>query len=115
MSVSESKGVVLIIDDRNGGPTQRLLENSIPSMVRHPNDVTDADLKKAKLVLVDLKLDDWKERDDQLTPSFKPKDGIALIAVLRSNVADLKAAPTAFALNSGNLNDLSGTSGWVDR
>ena len=39
---------------------------------------------------------------------MKPKDGIALIAVLRSNLAQLKASPVAFALNSGMLIDLNG-------
>lgn len=113
--MSMSKGVVLIIDDDNGIPTKRLLDDSIPSIVRHPNDVTSADLRKAKLVLVDFKLEHWDQRDDQKTPSLKPQDGIALIAVLRSNLTKLKAAPTAFALNSGMLQDLSGDGDWVDR
>lgn len=113
--MSLSSGVVLIIDDVNGQATKRLLNDSIPSIVRHPNDVTSNDLKRAKLVLVDFKLDHWPARDNQQTPSLKPKDGIALIAVLRSNLADLKAAPTAFALNSGMLNALNGGDDLVDR
>jgi hypothetical protein len=92
---------------------KRLLEDSIPSIVRHPNDVTPGDLKQAKLILVDYKLDHWPERDNQHTPSLKPLDGIALIAVLRSNLASLKAAPTAFALNSGMLEELSGGGDWA--
>ena len=102
------RGAVLIVDDADGRATKRLLDDSIPSIVRHPNDVTPADLKKAQLVLVDFILDHWPERDGQLTPSLRPQNGIALIAVLRSNLASLKAAPTAFALNSGLLNQLSG-------
>jgi hypothetical protein len=113
--MASSKGIVLIIDDVNGEPTKRLLGNSISSIVRHPNDVTATDLRKAKLVLVDFKLDHWPERDSQQTPSLKPKDGIALIAVLRSNLEFLKAAPTAFALNSGMLSDLSAGGEWIDR
>jgi hypothetical protein len=113
--MTKSSGVVLIIDDKNGLPTKRLLDDSIESIVRHPNDVTNADLRRAKLVLVDLKLESWPDRDNQQTPSLKPKDGIALIAVLKSNVADLKAAPTAFALNSGMLSDLSGGGAWENR
>jgi hypothetical protein len=113
--MSLNKGVVLIIDDIDGNSTKRLLDDSVPSIVRHPNDVTPTDLKKAKLVLVDFKLDHWPERDQQFTPSLKPKDGIALIAVLRSNLNTLKAAPTAFALNSGMLKDLSAGGDWIDR
>jgi hypothetical protein len=106
--MASTRGTVLIIDDTDGSATMRLLDDSIPSIVRHPNDVMPADLIRAKLVLVDYKLDHWPERDRQETPSFKPQNGIALIAVLRSNVVSLKAAPTAFALNSGLLAQLSG-------
>jgi hypothetical protein len=53
-------------------------------------------------------LDDWPERNKQQTPSLKPQNGIALISVLRSNLSSLKAHPTAFALNSGVLKELSG-------
>jgi hypothetical protein len=113
--MSSGKGVVLIIDDENGLSTQRLLGNSLDSIVRHPNDVTTSDLKRANLVLVDFKLDHWPERDKQETPSFKPRDGIALIAVLRSNLHILKAAPAAFALNSGMLDDLSAGGEWAGR
>jgi hypothetical protein len=109
------RGVVLIIDDENGSPTKRLLGDTISSIIRHPNDVTASDLRKAKLVLVDFKLNHWPERDRQLTPSLMPKDGIALIAVLRSNLELLKAAPAAFALNSGMLSDLSAGGEWIDR
>ena len=109
------RGIVLIIDDNSGFATKRLLGNSINSIVRHPNDVTSGDLKKAKLVLVDFVLDNWPERNDQPTPSLRPMDEIALIAVLRSNLTHLKAAPTAFALNSGKLGDLSGDGTWEGR
>ena len=109
------KGVVLIIDDENGLPTKRLLGSFVETIVRHPNDVTASDLKKAKLVLVDYKLDHWPERERQATPSLMPKDGVALIAVLKSNLGRLRAAPAAFALNSGMLKALSGGGVWIDR
>jgi hypothetical protein len=111
----KNRGAVLIIDDNDGLPTKRLLGGSINSIVRHPNDVRAGDLRRANLVLVDFILDSWPERDSQQTPSLKPKDGIALIAVLKSNLNHLKAAPTAFALNSGKLSDLSGGGTWEDR
>jgi hypothetical protein len=78
MKMAKDRGVVLIIDDEDGQATKRFLGNSIKSIVRHPNEVAPADLKRAKLVLVDFKLDNWPERDRQETPSLKPKDGIAL-------------------------------------
>lgn len=106
--MGEGKGVILIIDDEDGYPTKRLLGDSIQSTVRHPNDVVATDLKKAKLVLVDFKLDHWPKRDEQTTPSLMPRDGIALIAVLRSNLERVKGSPVAFSLNSGLLTHLNG-------
>ncbi|MGJ5038232.1 hypothetical protein ACQR13_29315 [Bradyrhizobium sp. HKCCYLRH3059] len=99
-------GVILIIDDEDGRVTKRMLGTSIESTVRHPNDVTASDLRKAKLVLVDYKLEHWPQRDVLATPSLKPKDGISLIAVLRSNLAG-STSPVAFALNSGALKQLN--------
>ena len=106
--MAKQRGIVLIIDDEDGRVTKRLLGDSIDSIVRHPNEVGAEDLRRAKLVLVDFKLEHWPERDAQKTPSLKPRDGIALIAVLRSNLAELKASPVAFALNSGMLTGLNG-------
>ncbi|WP_441228084.1 hypothetical protein AB7813_10250 [Tardiphaga sp. 20_F10_N6_6] len=106
--MTTEKGVVLIIDDQDGRTTKVLLGDTIRTTVRHPNDVVAQDLKKAKLILVDFKLDHWPERDRQETPSLMPKDGVALMAVLRSNLSQLKASPVAFCLNSGMLTDLNG-------
>lgn len=113
--MASRNGVVLIIDDESGLPTKRLLDGAVHSVVRHPNDVSDADLRRAKLALVDYRLDHWPEREDQRTPSLKPKDGRALIAVLRSNLRKFKAGPKAFALNSGVLSELSGGGDWPGR
>jgi len=107
----KTRGVVLIIDDADDGDgrtTKRLLSSVMNCIVRHPNDVVAGDLRRAKLVLVDFRLTNWPDRDNQKTPSLKPRDGIALIAVLRSNLPQLKASPVAFALNSGMLIDLNG-------
>ncbi len=101
-------GTVLIVDDSDSQATKRRLDKVVQSIVLHPNDVTPDDLKRAKLVLVDYVLDKWPERNAQNTPSLKPMNGVALIAVLKSNIHSLNAAPTAFALNSGELSLLSG-------
>jgi hypothetical protein len=99
---------VLIVDDQDGRSTKAHLEDlDLTIIVAHPNEVTNDHLQKASLILVDFVLDDWPERDRQRTPSLRPRDGIALIGVLRSNIDHLKAGPVAFALNSGNLASLN--------
>jgi hypothetical protein len=104
--------VILVIDDVAASATavrNRLADRAIV-ICRAPNDVTFDDLKMANLVLVDLKLDDWPERDRLQTPALRPNDGLALIATLKSNLSnDHNRTPTAFALRSGELKSVSGT------
>jgi hypothetical protein len=102
---------VLIVDDveEDAAAAKLSLTGVVNAIDRVPNSVSLDDLDKANLVLVDLRLKKWPERENQLTPSLKPKDGIALVATLRSNLnSDIKRSPTAFALRSGMLNDLTG-------
>jgi hypothetical protein len=102
---------VLIIDDveSEGSAAKLLLAGVVKAVDRVPNSVSSDDLDKASLVLVDFRLTDWPQRDRQATPSLKPKDRIALVATLRSNLnSDPKRSPTAFALRSGKLNELAG-------
>lgn len=113
--MARSTSTVLIVDDRSGRSTATLINDQVTTIIRHPNDVTVADLRKAKLVLVDYVLKDWPQRDELRAPSLMPQDGIALIAVLRSNLPSTGAHPTAFALNSGNLRELSGDVPWKGR
>jgi hypothetical protein len=104
--------VILVIDDVEASTTavRERLDGKARVIGRGPNDVTLNDLKVANLVLVDLKLEDWPERDTQSTLAFQPKDGLALIATLKSNLStDPTRTPTAFALRSGQLQSVSGT------
>src|SRR4051812_27896161 len=104
--------VVLIIDDieDEAAAAKLALQGSVRAVTFRPEDVTSKALSSAKLVLVDLKLDHWRGRDEQTTPSLKPQDGIALAAILRSNLpSPTTKTPTAFALRSGKLGDISGS------
>lgn len=108
---SRATPFVLIVDDNDGDAraTKFALGESLISRARSPNDVSDIDLSRADLVLLDFKLDAWPERDGQSTPSLKPRDGVALAAILRSNMGIARrASPTAFALRSGKLQDING-------
>jgi hypothetical protein len=103
--------VVLIIDDVEEHFTapREKLHGKARVICQFPNDVTLGDLNAANLVLVDLRLEHWPERDKQTTPALKPQDGLALIATLKSNLSkDPARTPTAFALHSGQLQILSG-------
>lgn len=105
------KPSVLIIDDVNedGDATRILLGSSVTSVYRAPSEVTNQDISRANVILIDFKLENWPDRDDLDTPSLKPKHGIALAANLRSNLSlNHNRPPTAFALRSGKLNELSG-------
>lgn len=102
---------ILLIDDddQSANAVRTVLQSVTKPVIRLPNDVSDSDLKRAKLVLIDFRLERWHERDSLPTPSLQPQDGIALAAVLRSNLRRLNASPTAFALISGKLTELSGS------
>jgi hypothetical protein len=103
--------VILVIDDEEASATavRNRLAGQARVICRVPNDVTLDDLEFANLVLVDLKLDYWPERDKQTTPALQPKDGLALVATLKSNVSrEPTRTPTAFALLSGQLQTVSG-------
>jgi hypothetical protein len=103
---------VLIVDDveEEAASAKLSLAGIVNAIDRVPNSVSLRDLGKASLVLVDFRLKEWPQRERQSTPSLKPKDGIALVATLRSNLdSDPKRSPTAFALRSGRLSELTGT------
>jgi hypothetical protein len=111
-SRSSIRPCILVIDDDPDAAdaAKVIIGRAVNTICSSPNDVTDRDLERANLVLVDFKLDRWPERDAQTTPSLKPQHGIALAATLRSNLGDGRSkSPTAFALHSGKLAELSGT------
>lgn len=102
---------VLVVDDdeHEGSAAVSLLEPILQAFYRSPGEVADKDIEAANVILVDFKLDRWPALDDATTPSLRPRHGIALAANLRSNLRDSKMrTPTAFALRSGKLHELSG-------
>jgi hypothetical protein len=110
-SATIKKPCVLVIDDEraDGEAALILLGSGVMSVYREPSEVTNQDISRANLILVDFKLENWPDRDDLDTPSLKPRHGIALAANLRSNLSlSQSRSPTAFALRSGKLNELSG-------
>ena len=101
---------VLIVDDE---PDERFsfaenLRANLEVEVVHPNDVTCDHVGLANLVLVDYRLDHWRERDQISQAALRPLNGIALVGVLRAHAeADRAHSSPAFSLLSAHLGDLS--------
>jgi hypothetical protein len=115
---SPSTSSIIIIDDEpdtaTGTSTLIKTAEGIESDVYRPSEVNDKILKRSSLILVDYKLDNWPERDRIESVSLKPRDGVALAAVLRSCLKDSlrdtsgePTPPTAVAVYSARLSELS--------
>lgn len=101
--------VILVVDDEADELEPGLapgLSDEAEVVVRHPRDVESRDLSRAHLVLMDYRLDDWPERDDQ-PAAFNIRTGFALAAVLRE-AASGNGHLTAIALHTRHLDQASG-------
>jgi hypothetical protein len=98
--------VILIVDDKieEADSRSQALSGQAVVLPRTPDDVSQSDLDRADLVLVDYLLDEWQQ-DKGLGISSRPNNGVALAAVLRSHCES--GANTGFALHSGQLSGLS--------
>ena len=111
--MDENLPAVLVIDDEADLLSTGLalaLDPHARARVLHPRDVAIDDLEWADLVLVDYRLEDWQERDEQVSIGLQPMRGVGLGALLREHVSKAEGAPpTAFAIHSAHLDDLRGT------
>jgi len=116
----ESESAVLFVDDDNSvssGKLAKLFEPfKIKTAIRHPEEVLQADLDRADLVVVDYFLSSWGERDAVDSVARSPRDGLAVCANLRSMLlptlqdrtqAHNPARQVAFALWSSHLPEAS--------
>lgn len=106
-----SRPLILIVDDEpDRSESIRPLLHSQTQEVKveilHPRDVQDTHLSAASVIVVDHYLEDWEERDSQI-PSLRIKDGIALAAAFRSQVAEIEPSP-AIVLRTAKLEELGG-------
>lgn len=108
----KNKPSILIIDDEpdKARALKTEIGNKATVEITSPEDLIEkTQITKADLILVDYRLDNWQARDSVESLCQKPMNGLALSAVLRSHVDDDKnASPTAVAILSGHLTDLSG-------
>jgi hypothetical protein len=101
---------ILIVDDEEADG--RALIRGLPSNVRgefsQPGEVRAEDFDGLDLVLVDYDLGRWARGGEELGPSRRPLNGLALASVLREHVE--KAAgdrPVAIALYSAQTEKIS--------
>lgn len=76
--------------------------------VCRPDEVTEAQLLKASLVLVDFKLDEWPERANTASLALRPVNGLALLSVLQEAALTLDPKKSrAFALFTSVIADVA--------
>jgi len=76
--------------------------------VLHPSEVTEEELCRSSLVLVDLRLDHWPDRENVASLSLKPVNGLALLAILQEKAFVLAPeTPRAFALYTAAIEDVA--------
>lgn len=81
---------------------------AIELVVTHPEEVTEETLRRASLVLVDLKLEDWQARDKAGSLALQPVNGLALLAVLQEAALKVPSEqPRAFALYTAAIQDVA--------
>src|SRR4051794_829689 len=101
--------VVLTIDDEEQNSVQLRLRHHADVIARAPDQVTKRDLRKADVVLIDYEIEDWPGREELETIALKPGNGVALAAVLRSQLEESGSGTRrAFAIHSGKLDELAG-------
>ncbi len=103
-----TKPHVVVVDDNPDAERTSLdlWESDVQFTVLHPKELTKQKLEEADLVLVDYLLEDWPERDALDEIGLQPVNGLALAAVLRAHSRSVPT-PTAFALRSAHLDDIS--------
>lgn len=100
-----SKPVVLVIDDEPGRVALSPFGDFVLKSIS-PSDLAETDLVGVHVVLVDQVLDHWVP-DPQPEFACRPRDGLALAAIVRSHQRALgNESPAAVALYSGALQDL---------
>jgi hypothetical protein len=99
---------ILVVDDHPDGERGTVASwRGVRVHVLHPQDVDRSDLKDADLVAIDLKLEDWPQRAAVEAIAMQPLNGLVLAAVLRAHAEAERGTPTAFALRSAHLPDLT--------
>ena len=83
-------------------------QGSIEIEVCHPQDITEASLRKASLLLVDFKIDHWTERANAPALALRPPNGLAVLATLQEKAHELDPKKArAYALYTAVIQDVA--------
>lgn len=112
MTNREGRPFVLHVDDQPGDlrswQEQVNKAKVIELEVYHPEDVAKEELRRASLVLVDLKLEDWQARENAGSLTLQPVNGLALLALLQEKALELAPEkPRAFALYTAVIQEVA--------
>jgi len=115
-----SAATVLIVDDEPGERAEEIAEETakageVVADSIHPDELSRAEVEKADLILVDYRLEKWIEeryadeadsRSEEQLIAERPRNGVALAAVIRSQLPKEDDRIRGVALLSANLTDL---------
>ncbi|NJL27305.1 MAG: hypothetical protein HC897_05130 [Thermoanaerobaculia bacterium] len=112
MAEKKSLPFILHVDDQpdtlRAWQEQAKRTKKVRLEVKHPQDVLDEDVLNATVILVDVKLDQWQERDSVKVIGLKPTNGLALLTILQERALELTPdQPRAFALYTGALDEVA--------
>lgn len=107
--------VILLIDDepdlqRGALRSVDVIDHDLAACfkVYGPDEVTEAHLRSAHLVLVDYKLDKWEDNAPEAQLCKHVPNGLALIAIFQQRLMAMKGShAVAFAIHSGHLPELT--------
>ncbi|WP_141327304.1 hypothetical protein [Myxococcus sp. AB025B] len=83
-------------------------QGDIEIEVCHPQDITEASLTKASLLLVDFKIEHWTERANAPALALRPPNGLAVLATLQEKAHELDPKKAcAYALYTAVIQDVA--------
>jgi hypothetical protein len=109
--MSMNRPNILFVDDtpEEVETYKELIGNLADISIVHPDEVNADRLVASHLVLIDYKIDYWPAREEVKQVGLRPLTGVALAAILRDYVNNLKqnSSPVAFGILSGRIQELS--------
>ncbi len=109
---SPARPFVLHVDDEPellGSWTNEVTsQGQIDIEVCHPQDLTEAILNRASLVLVDYRIENWPERANAPALALRPPNGLAVLATLQERAQELDPnRARAYALYTTFIDDVA--------
>ncbi len=111
-----AKPFVLHVDDEPDDLTpwrdEVTEQGRVDIAIFHPQDITEASLKKASLVLVDFKIERWTERANAPALALRPPNGLAVLATLQERAQELDSTENvkrsrAYSLYTAVIQDVA--------